>query len=202
MPFRNLHFKHILYCCFLNFFHTSLSMLLLHHMYCILSWNHIDLAQENHLPLLGDATSKSSAKLLRHEGLNWLSWNPHIPWSLASFLLEWQQIPWPVNLYVHVWADLKQLILAHASCCVQNFGWYTINTCWYQLLSHSSVHRVLSQIIIQYIWSHTIFAYTFWFHFITSWFTSLIAHRSSVYSFYIHSFYIICLPSVSLFPFM
>ena len=134
MPFRNLHFKHILYCCFLNFFHTSLSMLLLHHMYCILSWNHIDLAQENHLPLLGDATSKSSAKLLRHEGLNWLSWNPHIPWSLASFLLEWQQIPWPVNLYVHVWADLKQLILAHASCCVQNFGWYTINTCWYQLL--------------------------------------------------------------------
>ena len=34
--FRTLHSKHILYCCFINFFHTSLSMLLLHQAYHIL----------------------------------------------------------------------------------------------------------------------------------------------------------------------
>ena len=68
--FSNLHSKHIIHCCFLNFFHTSRSMPLLHHVYHILSWSHIDLAQENHLHLIRDIMSKFSAKCLRHEWLN------------------------------------------------------------------------------------------------------------------------------------
>jgi len=62
MSFQNLHSKRILYCFFLNFFHTSLSMLLLCHVYHILSCSHYDLGQENHLPSLGDAMLISSAK--------------------------------------------------------------------------------------------------------------------------------------------